>query len=289
MSTYQVLFDFEVGHNYFSNQKAASVRFEATHQTAKLIKSLGLIERRRANGIALFFDMQQLEALQLYAEDEDEPLQLVYKGYVDDPLFERYTDPSPMREGEILRFRNDKSALTDSLEIPLHNGAVATIKDFVEIDTLQAEGYLLPRDSLIKPSFLIQLDAVAKAGFRSEEGVFFGPQYRIHFAAAQSYWKYFLLGDLAKRDAYIVDLGKSTEFELAGEEVLADQEVALTYVSTEAIAMQQRSECRFQLRESGYGNGKVLIKRLPVASAKQVGRSHLNGKEVVVSEIYVNC
>lgn len=289
MSAYSLLFDFDVKHDYFANHKAVSVRFEPHSETAKLLKSLGLIERRRDNGIALFFEEGQREALRLYAEDEQEPLQFVYKAYVDDPLFERYTTPMPNRSGKVLRFKNDLPRQALSEDVVIHPDDRVSEVALASIETLQDDGLLTARDGLLKPSFLLQLAANAESGLRDDEGVFNGPHYMIHFAATQSYWKYFLLGDIAKRDAYIVDLSEQVEFEPSGEEALANQQIALTYVSKEAIAMQQRSECRFQLRESSFGGGKVLIKRLPVASANQVGRGQYHGKEVVVSEIYVNC
>ena len=71
-------------------------------------------------------------------------------------------------------------------------------------------------------------------------------------------------------------------------EVMADRQTAWTIRSKTPLTMQERSEYRFQLREEASGNGKVLIRRLPVASAEHIGVDQSGNRATLVSEMYVN-
>lgn len=86
----------------------------------------------------------------------------------------------------------------------------------------------------------------------------------------------------------VADLDNTIEFESSGSEVLADQRTAITFKSKVPLPMRERSEYRFQLREKGPGSGKVLIRRLPVASAAQIGVERTEGQTTLVSEMYIN-
>ena len=79
------------------------------------------------------------------------------------------------------------------------------------------------------------------------------------------------------------------EFEDTGRDLLPDNREALTFRSKQRIPLRERSEYRFQLKEKGTNGGKVVIRRLPVASADQYIREMVDGKEAIVSEIFINC
>ena len=59
--------------------------------------------------------------------------------------------------------------------------------------------------------------------------------------------------------------------------------------SQEAIALQEAPAQRFQLRVREEGKERVIVKRLPVASAGQFHIEEHEGAPTWVSEIYVNC
>ncbi len=79
------------------------------------------------------------------------------------------------------------------------------------------------------------------------------------------------------------------EFEVGEPETLSDKRPALTFRSKTYIPLRERPDCRFQLRERNSGAGKVLIRRLPVATASQIGKEVIDGVETAVSEMFINC
>ena len=113
--------------------------------------------------------------------------------------------------------------------------------------------------------------------------------YFVSFRAKETIWKYYLLGEVAKEGLYIADLDDAIEFEPGEAETLSDTRPALTFRSKTYIALSERSQCRFQLRERNSGAGKVLIRRLPVASASQIGREVVEGLATPLSEMFINC
>ena len=113
--------------------------------------------------------------------------------------------------------------------------------------------------------------------------------YYLKFKARETIWKYYLLGNLTKKNLDIVDLNNETQFEDTGPESLPDNRTALTFRSKQILPLREKSEYRFQLKEKDPNGGKVLIKRLPVASANQFLKESINGKEAILSEIFINC
>jgi hypothetical protein len=113
-------------------------------------------------------------------------------------------------------------------------------------------------------------------------------QFYIRFATLQTYWKYYILGDLSKRNVYIADLDNALQFNPAGNILLPGNRESMLFQSSAAIPMQEQPSQRIQLRESGSLGDKVLIKRLPNASVHQMVGEMLNGQREYVSEIYIS-
>ena len=72
------------------------------------------------------------------------------------------------------------------------------------------------------------------------------------------------------------------------ENALDDGRSTLAARSRSAIAMQRRPLQRFQLLAQQPAADKVLVKRLPVASAGQLHMETIDGVRTLVSEIFVN-
>lgn len=123
-----------------------------------------------------------------------------------------------------------------------------------------------------------------------------GPvHYRATFAARAPVWKYFLMGDWQSDPLRVVDATPRTEggsvpvrFTEPEREILANGEEAQTIRSCTGIALQERPEQRFQLHSHHESTGRVLIKRLPMASADHLGRAMVDGQLMPVSEIFVH-
>jgi hypothetical protein len=290
MGSYLPLFSIEVEHSFFSEGLCLYLDPVPTPRTDVVIKNAGLLIRNTLNGVRVFRDEKRSESLQLYAADPDEPLSLGFKVFSRDPFFENYTEPPAHQEDSILYFGNRGVEIDTTGKFRLHDGEYVSETDFEKLNSPLLEGTLSKKDRLLRPMFIVQI------GVSEEDVSLFDDQskataknYYIKFKARQTFWKYYLLGDIARQDSYIADLNKETEFDFAGRESLSDNRVALTFRSQTPIPLQEKSDCRFQLRERNSGGGKVLINRLPVASANQISKEVIEGEEAFVSEVFVNC
>jgi hypothetical protein len=157
--------------------------------------------------------------------------------------------------------------------------------DFRWIEEVEeVTGLLRGRDFVVRPDFVVSLritgdDFAGSLGFRS---------YRIRFDARRTIWKYYLLGHTRKDIPRITDPTGETVFEFVGKVALPGARTALAYRSLTPIPLRERNELRFQLRDPADASGKVFIRRLPVAAADRFGKDVIDGKETIVSEIFVN-
>ena len=290
MGSYLPLFSIEVEHSFFSEGLCLCLEFAPTPKTDMVIKNAGLLTRNTLNGVRVFRDEKRSESLQLYAADPDEPLSLGFKVFSRDPFFENYTGPPAHQEDSILYFDNRGVEIDTTGKFRLHDEEYVSKTDFEKLNSPLLEDTLSKKDRLLRPMFIVQIGVSEKdVSLFDDQSKATAKNYYIKFKARQTFWKYYLLGDMAREDSYIADLNKETEFDFAGRESLSDNRVALTFRSKTHIPLQEKSECRFQLRERNSGGGKVLINRLPVASANQISREVVEGEEAFVSEVFVNC
>lgn len=284
MGSYLPLFSVSVMHLYFSDGLWKGLKFVPDFRTAKMIDGAGILIRQTKNGIGVFYDVGKSTALRLYAEDAHGVLCFSFKVYAKDRTFENYTLPSSQKENAVLCFDNQASSGDEEFgTIKLSKDSFASVKDFQEIKTLVEGGILCERDRRMPPDFVVNI--FIEPG-KSDGSI--APDYGIKFNARQSFWKYHLLGNMNKSNLFIVDLDNRVEFEFCGEVVLPGSRPAKVFRSKELIPVMEKSSYRFQLREPGPGAGKVLIKRLPVASESRLGMEVINGRNEVVSESYIN-
>ncbi len=79
----------------------------------------------------------------------------------------------------------------------MHHEAYAFELDYQGMSSAHLGDVFEPKYHLIKPHFVIQLKGATDETERS---------FSICHAANQTFWKYYILGDLAKRKLYIADL-----------------------------------------------------------------------------------
>jgi hypothetical protein len=214
---------------------------------------------------------------------------LRFKVFSKDPCFMNYTHPTTYSEDAILCFDNLQTKEDEAVsDITLHEEEYVSEADFRKLDLYLLDDFLSTKDKLIRPAFVVNIRiALQEGGLIDKHEAPALLNYTVRFKARETFWKYYLLGDMAKRKSYIHDRNNGTGFECIGEETLSDKRTAVIFRSIEAIPLREKSDCHFQLREQE--GGKVLIKRLPVASASHIFREIINGKEAAVSEIYINC
>lgn len=116
-------------------------------------------------------------------------------------------------------------------------------------------------------------------------------EYALAFATRKTIWKYFLVDPVYQKfdNLSIVNGVKKQIFQPPRKLKVHDRE-ALMFESTNSITLSEFSEDSFQLY-SNYnevvGNGKVVIKNLPRASADQLFQIPENSDESLYSHIYI--
>ena len=290
MGPYLPLFSVEVEHTYFSKGWCAGLDFVPTPDSLMFIEKAGLLIRHTPNGVRVFFDQNSNEALRLYATGTDEPLRLAFKVFAREMFFRAYTEITTPEEDSILYFDNRGGGFESTNRFRLHETEFVSAKDFEKLNSPRIADILSRKDRLLKPEFIVSiglgqkeiqiLDAASKTAYHN---------YYLKFQARETFWKYYLLGSMTKNKSYIADLNNETEFEDTGRASLPDNRRALTFRSKQRIPLREKSEYRFQLREKNPNGGKVIIRRLPVASAGQYYKELVDGKEAIVSEIFINC
>jgi len=289
MSTYLPLFSIAVEHEFFSGAVCSCLDFVATENTHRLINNSGLLLRKTNDGIHVAYDESRLESLQQYALDTDDALCFEFKVYSSSAEFKSYSEPFSASNDEIAYLTNDNVSLDDAGWLELHAQKNLSKIDLLPPDAAQLKDMLSQKDRLIPPVFVVKIYANEKQnGLFDKQLKPVVRNYKLRFKARQTVWKYFLLGDMAKQNAYIVDAENKVEFEPAGTSVLADQRIAMTFRSKQSIPLNENYDFYFQLKQKVPGGDKIVIKRLPVARMNQTGNEVVAEQGMVVSEIYIN-
>lgn len=286
MGTYRPLLSVNVEHAYFLGNYCKTLEFVPTNSCAALLRKAGLLLKSSESGVAIYFDEEKIDILRLHAEDE---FALVFKVFSKDSNFFRYTTPGAPPDNAIILLNNQHITIDPTDKQMLHSDPNVTDKALIDSNSDQLEGMLNRKDYLVKPAFIIQMFVTADAqGLCSEKLDAAARKFYIRFSSNQSFWKYYIFGDLSKRYVYIADLDNAVQFNNAGNILLPGHRETVVLQSSVAIPMQEQHHHRLQLRESGNMGDKVLIKRLPNASVNQMYGEMMNGKMENVSEIYIN-
>lgn len=290
MGCYLSLFSISVEHTFFADGVCKGLEFVPTPEASALLNRMGLLYRAVKNGIGVLYEDNRLDVLRSHIGDHEDGLTLEFQAFSRDPYFGQYTSPAANGADEIFVFDNrnadagtpaDAGASGGQTVVRLHDTEYVSEASFHQLE----KNEYVPRPAFIVKITVADRDCAVSAG----ENKVAARCYSLAFSARRTFWKYYFLGDMAKKDTFIADLDGSIEFERATGSIAADRD-ALTFVSRAPISMQEIPDHRFQLRarENGMGGEKILIKRLPNASFGRIGKAMIDGKDVLVSEIYVN-
>ena len=292
MSRFAPLFRVEVGHSFFSRGLCKVVDLALDGPSRALVQRAGLVARMGPGRLEVFYDMEMLRTLELFSSDPEEPFRLDLRLTTRDPSFWDYTEGGPPRDS-ILAF-DSRSASPDPQDgtLRLSKEEVVSAEDGLPVVSARLAGLLEGRDLIAPPAALLRVRLA------DEDGAFLVPPpsgggwvYALRFAARRTYWRYLLLGRLAGSGTTILDPDGVAQFEWVGEEILPGDRKASSFRSTTRIPLEEFSSRRFQLRATGgngAGNGRILIKRLPVAGATASRRETIEGESALVSDILVN-
>lgn len=278
MPNFSPLFTLGIEHSFFVDGMMRGVDFAPSPATASVIRSVGLMVKHIDNGIAVFCADDRLQALRLHAQDGAETLSFAFVARVGDKNFSNYTHPLIPREGKVLCFSNagrGNDLLTKCDE--------ASEEDCRDVAALVEDGVLNERERWVLPDFVVLLEVKVDPGGAGQ-----ARDFCIRFGARKSFWKYYLLGKVGRDSARIVDLDSKVEFESRGEVVLPGNRRSQLFISTSRVSLAEKSQHRFQLRESDRQGDRILVRRLPVASESRLGLEVIDGKREIVFENYVN-
>ena len=286
MGTYRLLANVTVEHVYFSGQHCKNLEFIPSESCAVLLRRAGLLLKSSESGIAVYFDEEKIDILRLHAEDD---LVLAFKVFSKDSNFFRYTAPGAPPDDSILFFDTQQVTRNAADKQMLHPDAYAAADAWLKLTDDPLPAILERKDYLVKPVFIVQLCITAGAqGLCSDKLDAAARKFYIRFTTNQTYWKYYILGDLSKPNVFIADLDNTLQFENLGNVTLPGNRNAIQLLSSKAIPLYELPDQRLQLKESIGTGDRVLVKRLPNASVEQVHGEMLGGAIENVSEIYIN-
>ena len=285
MGEYQPLFSIFVEHPFFSDRRCRNLAFIPTDNCRAVMKNIGLIMKNDIDGIRVFCNKDRLESLCLYADDPADPLRFCFKVYAKDPLFFNYTDLPASDEKRILYFDNRRAKDDSSNSIILNTSDYVAEKD-LSGPSVALKFSLSKRDGIVKPVCIVDIWAKEKTGYLlDQKNRVVAKNYLIRFDTRETFWRYYLLGKMRRENLYIADSNEKVGFEKPRKVELPGNRSAFCFTSTSAIPLMENPSHHFQLKEKNSGNGKVIIKWLPAASAGCIYKD----RDKDISEIFINC
>jgi hypothetical protein len=301
-----------VRHAFYAPAPCAGLRLAPTPASALKLRRIGAVLRPTAEGVAAYVDATRLPALHAHAQDTAEPLEFYLLGRSNDRDFAVATAGLAGAEGQVLLLDSDAAQAPDAEGWRLlHASEFAGVDNVVPAwlpplgdtpataTTPQVEGALPAADRRVTPAFVlrIRIEAAPTAGdnkaapaavVQAWAAQALNRRWRLALQARATHWKYLMPADWAAQEPRVVDLAGQIGFEAPRPESLADGYATLAARSRSAIALHQRPHQRFQLQAQRPAADKVLVKRLPVASAGQLHMETIDGVRTLVSEIFVN-
>ena len=273
VQTWRRAFAIEARHTYFSDGRCSNVTFEPTEESRARLANLGLICREAAGSVTVIRATD--------APDATGTAPLVFRMVTTDRAFGSYTRLDGADAASTLLFSSNHAlAADDDGTRRLHTGAYVSAADRVRLDDAELQGLAGDRDRAAPPLGFVSI-ALPPAATAD------GDTWVIAFDARNTLWKYFVLGT-SETAPTIRDADGTIEFEPAAATVLPGNRRAVILRSKVAIPLRERPAQRFQLRVATPVGERVLVRRLALGSPHRLGKDTVDGREVTVSEIYVN-
>ncbi|MEN8179266.1 MAG: hypothetical protein ABFS39_11725 [Pseudomonadota bacterium] len=289
MGSYRALFELTVDHSYFANGKCSCLDYIPNDSTARMIKNAGLLIKKTNSGLLVLYDLNKLEALRLYLDDDEDGFEFIFKLFAKDPDFKAYTEPFSEAGSEVLYFDSQSSSVSTDGKIRLHASKQITRKYLSRLDSVDLKDVLSQKERLLPPVSVIKLRALDFSKLFNEQSESRTLNYYLKFKARHTYWKYYLHSKKADKSIYINDPENRVSFLPADTVELSDGRTVLSYRSKKLIPLNEHYNYRFQLKQPKNGGEQVLFKQLPFPRLGQFGKEVIANRSRVVSEIYINC
>jgi hypothetical protein len=269
ISQYAAIASLLVRHRYFADGLCRDLSFEPDAETATLLRQHRVLVKANESGFTLVAEL-------LPGMPQTDDLPLCFYVFSSDPLLSSFT-----REAQ-------------ELGTPLYFSAATTTRDGNMLaarapDTVvrSAKGI----DRLRRPVFVVEF-VLTPQDFQSSPRSVYVParQLTIDLNTRALHWKYLFFGELTRHNLYIEDTDTENPALFSEcDEPLVNAGKAL--ISRTPLPMAQEPQQRLQLKDRN-NSGRVLIKRLPNASMKKIGKSRSPDTDseasVYVAEIYIN-
>jgi hypothetical protein len=246
----------------------------------------GLIMRQLSDALVFLMPAARLDVLRSDIADAGGAFSFLLCVHAGDPLLASCTAPSAP-PGWLLLADSRGAARDDDGAWRLHPdqqlGAESLAADD---DPLCAQA--LAQAPQRRPFLLVHLAlSTAADGFPGAAGDPPARTFKVRLAAGASYWKYYLLGALAQRELAVADADGAMAFRRTADDRLESRPAAV-FLSERAIGLRERPGERFQLLENTPFGEKILMKRMPVAPPGIRQKAEIDGRAVLVSEIFIH-
>jgi hypothetical protein len=291
MSAYRELFRLSIAHAYHGGRFLPGCSIVPAGATRALMERCGLIMRQLPDALVFLMPAARLDVLRSDIADAGGAFPFLLCVYAGDPLLASYTAPST--PPGMLMLADSRRAVREDVGTGvgawrLHPGEALGAESLgADADPLCA-AVLAEASSPRRPFMLVHLALSNGAdGFPGAAGDPKARTYTVRLAAGASYWKYYLLGALAQRELAVADVDGAVGFRRTGDDRLESRPAAV-FLSERAIGLRERPVERFQLLENTPFGEKILMKRMPVAPPGIRQTAEIDGRAVLVSEIFIN-
>jgi hypothetical protein len=285
MSAYRELFRVSIEHAYHGGRAMPDCRFVPAGATAVLMGRCGMVMRQLPDAVVFLLPTERMDVLRSDIRDAGGVASFLLGVHAGDPLLASCTDPAVPRD-MLLVADSRRAALEGSGALRLHPDDCLGAESLAAIDDPLCAAALAGAPAR-QPLLLVHLALTdADGGFPGADPEPPARAFVARLAAAASVWKYYLLGALAQRDLAVADVDATVAFHRADEEL--ESRPATVFVSDRAIALRARPGERFQLLENTPFGEKILMKRMPVATPGIRRKAEIDGRTVLLSEIFIN-
>jgi hypothetical protein len=286
---FELLLSIEVEHDFFSRPGELDTWFAPDDGMKRLLDGCGCIVRREGNGFFVHGDARARAAMAQRLEADTELRQFHVRARVADAQFRNYTGRLAPPSAGLPCLRTALAQEPDaSGRRRLHRDDCVSRDDTIGFDAEPLRTLMSARERMHPPTFVVSVD---RADLLAVHATRTPGRHVLRFASRATVWHYIFAGEVFAGDEaeelQIVDLDKSVSFEPPRRESNA-KPPAVRVQSTAPIALKDRHAGRFQLRQGRGDSQRVLIPRLPLASASHFGSETSGSTSNLISEIYVN-
>lgn len=285
----QPLLSIEVEHDFFSRQHDCAAVFVPDDNLCRLLDGCGCMVRSEGNGFFVYGEARTIHAMTQRLSVDADIEQFHVRVKVLDLEFRNYTGRLALPSAGLPCFRTQFAQEPDaSGRRCLHRGERVIEADTSSFDAEPLRTLMSPRERAHPPTFVVSVD---RADLLAMLATQMSRLYYLRFASRATVWRYIFAGEVfageEAEEVRVVDLDRAAAFDPPRRDENT-KPPTVRVQSSAPIALKDRHAGRFQLRQGKGDSERVLIPRLPLASARSFGSETSGSSTDLISEIYVN-